>query len=250
MKRLLVAIHDVTPAHESRLDRINALVENIIGPGKAALFAVPDFHRQSKIDSNPAFSAKLRRWADAGSEIFLHGYFHLDSAQHRGRSQSWKAKHLTAGEGEFLGLEYAEATRLLVDGRKQIEDVIGGAVAGFVAPAWLYGPGAKQAMAELGFPLAEDHFKVWEPKTGNILTRGPVITYAIRTPTRLLSSLVWSRVAGVLLKPAPVVRVGVHPHDCDAPELVGEITKTIKHFARSHVPSRYSDLGGNLSYTP
>jgi uncharacterized protein len=125
MKRLLVAIHDVTPVQESQLDRINALVEGIIGPGKAALFAVPDFHRQSKINSSQVFSAKLRRWADTGSEVFLHGYFHLDSAQHRGRAQTWKARHLTAGEGEFLGLGYADAIRLLTDGRKQIEDVIG-----------------------------------------------------------------------------------------------------------------------------
>jgi uncharacterized protein len=104
-------------------------------------------------------------------------------------------------------------------------------------------------MAELGFPLAEDHFKVWEPETGNVLTRGPVITYASRTPTRLLSSLVWSRLAGVVMKPSPVIRVGVHPHDWDAPELVSEITRTIRHFARSHVPSHYSDLGENLSRT-
>ena len=242
MKRLLIAIHDVTPAHEERMDRIGALIEDIVGLGKAALFAVPDFHRQAKIGSSPAFSAKLRRWADAGSEVFLHGYFHLDSALHQGQSRSWKAKHLTAGEGEFLSLNHADATRRLIDGRKQIEDEIGRPVAGFIAPAWLYGPAAKQAIAELGFPLAEDHFKVWKPDTGEVLTRGPVITYASRTPLRLLSSLAWSRVAGAALKPSPVVRVGVHPHDCDAPELVAEITRTLMHFTKSHVPSHYADL--------
>ena len=151
---------------------------------------------------------------------------------------------MTAGEGEFLGLDFATAKTRLVDGRKQVEDIIGRPIGGFVAPAWLYGAPAKEAIEELGFPLAEDHFKVWQPTTGAVLTRGPVITYASRTPTRLLSSLLWSKAAGLLLKPAAVVRVGVHPHDWDAPELVQEIGRTLRHFSRSHTASRYAELSG------
>lgn len=250
MKRLLVAIHDVTPEHAWRFDQLNAMVEAAIGPGKAALFAVPDFHRRSKIGSDPSFSAKLRRMADAGCEVFLHGYFHQDSSSHAGKPQSWKARYLTAGEGEFLGAEYAEATRLLTDGRNAVEDVIGRPVAGFVAPAWLYSEATKQAIVDLGFPLAEDHFRVWEPHSKAVLTRGPVVTYASRTPMRLLSSLIWSRVAGVVLKPSPVVRVGIHPHDTGAPELISEIARTLGHFASSHVPSRYADLRRGISSSP
>lgn len=242
MKRLLVAIHDVTPEHAFKINQLNAIVETAIGPGKAALLVVPDFHGRSAIGSDPTFAAKLRGWVESGSEVFLHGFFHLDGSSQQGQPQSWKARHLTAGEGEFLSLDYAEAVRLLVDGRKAVEDVIGRPVAGFVAPAWLYGEAAQQAVADLDFPLAEDHFKVWEPVTRKVLTRGPVITYASRTPMRLLSSLIWSRVAGAILKPAQVVRVGIHPHDWDAPELVNEIRRTLHHFAASHVPSHYSDL--------
>ena len=244
MKKLIVSIHDVTPVHAHRLEKLVGLVEAIIGPCRTALFAVPDFHGQAKLNSDPVFASRLRSWSDAGNEVFLHGYFHQDNATHNGGLANLKARHLTAGEGEFLGLDHATALARLRDGRSQIEDIIGRPVAGFVAPAWLYGKPAIEALAELGFALAEDHFKVWQPQSRTVLTRGPVITYASRTPARLISSLLWSRVAGVVLKPASVVRVGVHPHDWDAPELVREIGRTLRHFSRSHLPSRYADLPG------
>jgi uncharacterized protein len=242
VKRLLVSVHDVTPAHSDRLEKIVSLVEQIVGPGKAALLVVPDFHGKANLDSDRHFKVLLRRWADAGNEIFLHGYYHLEGTGPDKATRSWKAKCLTAGEGEFLGLGYDEAASRLRDGQKLVEEATGRPVAGFVAPAWLYGPDAKRAIRDQGFRLAEDHFKVWNPATAEVLTRGPVITYASRTPMRLLSSLLWSYIAGVLLKPAPVVRIGVHPHDWDAPELVDEIQRTLTHFVKSHVPSRYSDL--------
>jgi uncharacterized protein len=247
-RRLLASVHDVTPVHSGRLDRLVPLMERCVGAGNFALFAVPDFHGEGLIGSNRDFSARLRGWSDAGCEVFLHGFFHRDSSVHQGAFTRLKAHHLTAGEGEFLGLDYATASRLLADGRKRVEDVIGRSVAGFVAPAWLYSANALRAVADLGFPLAEDHFKVWEPKTSNILTRGPVITYASRTPTRLLSSLAWSRLAGVVLKPSQVVRIGIHPHDMDAPKLIREIARTLRHFVSSHVPSQYAELNQNFAH--
>jgi uncharacterized protein len=241
-KKLLVSIHDVTPVHAQRLLTIMPIVEAVIGEGKAALLAVPHYHGEATIGSNRAFAARLRGWSDAGNEVFLHGYFHRDQSKHSGISARFKARHLTSAEGEFLGLSLQNALILLTEGRKRVEDVIGRSVAGFIAPAWLYSDGAKQAIAELGFALAEDHFKVWQPETQKIVACGPVITYASRSPARLLSSLLWSRIAGAMLKPTQTVRIGVHPHDCDAHELVTEIGRSLTHFARSHRPARYADL--------
>ena len=218
------------------------MVEAVIGEGKAALLAVPNFHGQGMIDGDRDFTAMLRGWSDAGSEVFLHGFYHQDRVEHTGGMARFKAKHLTAGEGEFLGIDLETARALLVDGRNRIEDVIGRPVAGFVAPAWLYGEAAKQAIAELGFAIAEDHFRVWEPPTGKVIARGPVITYASRSPARLLSSLIWSRVARVAFKPMQDVRIGVHPHDWDAPELVTEIRRCLNDFSRTHHPAHYADL--------
>src|SRR3546814_3302789 len=98
--------------------------------------------------------------------MFVHGWFHEDTATHSGAAQ-FKARHMNAGEGEFLGLDEATALQRMNDGKALIEDVIGRQTAGFIAPAWLYGDGAHAALRKAGFALAEDHWKVWNPATGD-----------------------------------------------------------------------------------
>ena len=63
---------------------------------------------------------------------------------------------MTANEGEFLGLSSAEAATRIEAGRDLLEDVIGRPIAGFVAPAWLYGNGALEALRQFAVPIAED----------------------------------------------------------------------------------------------
>ncbi len=241
-RRLLASIHDVTPYHQYRLEKLAPLVEQAVGKGRFALLVVPNFHREARLTDHPDFARKLRGWADDGCEIFLHGFTHLDDSRHETKAAQLKAKRMTAGEGEFLGLTYGEAATKLHDGRAMVEDAIGRAVTGFIAPAWLYGDDGLMAIKDQGFDLVEDHFRVWNPQSGATLTRGPVVTYASRSVPRLLSSLLWSRLATVLLARAKTVRVAVHPHDVDAPELVSEITRALGAFTRSHTPSAYRDL--------
>ncbi len=241
-RKLLASIHDVTPSQMGRLETLIPIVEQAVGAGRFALLVVPDFHRAGRVCDDRAFARKLRAWADDGCEIFLHGFTHLDESTHETRAARIKAQRMTAGEGEFLGLTHAEATSKLAEGRAMIEDVIGSPVAGFIAPAWLYGADSLQAIADQGFDLAEDHFHVWNPQSGAVLARGPVITYASRSLPRLLGSLLWSRVATVALARAKTVRLAVHPHDVASPELVTEIARALAAFTRTHTPSAYRDL--------
>jgi predicted deacetylase len=241
-RRLLVSIHDVTPAHAARLDRLAPLIEKHSGAGGHALLVVPDFHGAAPLRPGTAFATRLRQWAAAGCEIFLHGFTHRDDSIHASAIARMKARRMTAGEGEFLGLDYAAARQRLVDGRALVEDVCGQPVAGFIAPAWLYGDASRRAIADLGFALAEDHFRVWRPQSGEIIARGPVITYASRTRARLASSLLWSRVAPVLLAPRAVVRFAVHPHDVDSPALLAEIDRALGQLRRGRAVARYGAL--------
>lgn len=242
VRRLLTSIHDVAPFHAARLERLVPLVEERVGAGRFALLVVPDFHRSGKLSDHPGFGRKLREWASAGCEIFLHGFTHLDECTHASRAARLKAQKMTAGEGEFLGLDHPSATSKLIDGRKMVEDAVGQAVTGFIAPAWLYSSDSLAAIADQGFGLAEDHFRVWNPQTSGILARGPVITYASRSPLRLASSIAWSRVATIILARAQTVRLGVHPYDVDWPELLREISRALAALTRSHVPGRYDEL--------
>ncbi len=209
------------------------------------MLVVPDHWGAAPLAQAPDFQRRLRDWADVGVEMFVHGWFHKDLAQHTGIA-AIKARHMTASEGEFLGLPRDVAAQRMADGRKLIEDIIGRPVAGFIAPAWLYGPGARDALASSGFALAEDHFRVWQPGIGpdgdKVLARGPVVTWASRSRGRQLSSLTFAALARTALRPLTVARLAVHPGDTGVPALLRSIAATCTALARDRHIGRYAGL--------
>ncbi|MBI0475305.1 DUF2334 domain-containing protein [Sphingomonas sp. MA1305] len=238
MKRLLASIHDVSPRFESEVDRLLDHLAPHVGR-RLAMLVVPDHWGGAPI--TPAFAARLRGWADEGVEMFVHGWFHRDDTPHQGRVAALKGKHMTAGEGEFLGLSRDDALDRMRRGKALVEDITGRPAAGFIAPAWLYSDGAKAALADAGFALAEDHARVWVPANGRALAKGPVITWASRSRPRQLSSLAAAAVLRPLLQPLSTVRIAVHPGDVRVPQLLTSITRTFAAFRR-HTPARYADL--------
>ena len=246
-KRLLASIHDVGPRFAAEVEQLVELYTRLLEGPRFAMLVVPDHWGEAPLAQAPAFQRRLREWADAGVEMFVHGWFHKDLARHAGLA-AFRARHMTASEGEFLGLAREEATRRMSDGRALIEDIIGRPVAGFIAPAWLYGPGAMAALAGSGFALAEDHLRVWQPASGTVLARGPVITWASRSRGRQLSSRAVAAIARMALVHAPgplaTARIAVHPGDTGVPALMASITATVARFARRHRPARYAELLG------
>jgi predicted deacetylase len=241
-KRLLLSIHDVGPKFEAEVEKLAALYDELVGPNRFAMLVVPDHWNLAPLAAAPAFQAKLRRWSDAGIEMFLHGWSHQDTSSHDGAVAGFKAKHMTAGEGEFLGLDVKTATTRMIEGRKLLEDVIGRDVSGFIAPAWLYGAGALEALATLGFKLAEDHMRVWQPATATTVARGPVITWASRSRARTASSLFFAAAGRNALAPMPNMRIAVHPGDTTKPEIIRSIANTVRHAMRGRELARYADL--------
>lgn len=241
-KRLLASIHDVTPYFESDIDRLVDRLQGLLGGPHFAMLVVPNYWGRAHLADAPAFQARLRHWADQGVEMILHGWSHRDDLRHETAAAAFKARHLTAGEGEFLGLSRAEAKRRVEDGRALLEDAIGRPVNGFVAPAWLYGLSARRALRQAGFAFAEDHFRVWRPADDAVLCRGPVITWASRSPARQASSLAFAALARHALAPLRTVRVAVHPGDAQAPAILKSIDRTIGVLARGRRPGRYAEL--------
>ena len=237
-RRLLASIHDVSPRFEREVDQLAERLDRHLGSARFAMLVVPDHWDKAPIAADKAFQARLRHWADAGVEMFLHGWRHLDDAP-----KGFKAQHMTAGEGEFSQLDHAEATRRLRAGRAVVEDAIGRPVAGFIAPAWLYSDAALAAVRDEGFALAEDHMKVWRPADGRVLSRGPVITWASRSPGRIRSSLFFAGLARHGLKPLNTVRVAVHPGDTNVPALLDSLDATLASLLPGRVAARYADLG-------
>jgi hypothetical protein len=236
---LLASIHDVSPRFESEVSELLELLRPHVG-GRPAMLVVPNHWGDAPIVAGSRFATRLREWSDTGVEIFLHGFTHRDDSRHDTASARIRAGLMTAGEGEFLGLSKTEAVERIVAGRSLLEDITGTPIAGFVAPAWLYGRGALEALAQLDVPIAEDHFRVWSPATGTRLARGPVITWASRTRLRLASSL--AAAAALRRAPLNVLRIGVHPPDVRHPALVRSISEALRTAAGARRPARYADL--------
>lgn len=207
---------------------------------RLAMLVVPNHWGEAPIRAGSPFASRLRTWSDQGIEMFLHGFYHRDEGGHEGAGNRLKSRLMTASEGEFLGLSREDAADRIAKGRSLIEDVIGRKVDGFVAPAWLYGEGTIAALHDAALPLAEDHFRVWSPVTGEKLAGGPVITWASRTRMRLASSL--AAAAALRHAPLKVLRIGVHPPDVRHPALVRSIDKTFRSAARTRRAARYWDL--------
>lgn len=206
------------------------------------MLVVPDHWGEAPLLRAPAFQARLRRWADRGVEMFVHGWSHRDDSAHISGIARFKARRMTAGEGEFLGLGRAEALGRMRAGKALIEDITGRRAAGFIAPAWLYSEGARAALADIGFALAEDHMRVWRPDDGRVLARGPVVTWASRSRARIVSSLAFAALARTALRPLETLRIGVHPGDTRVPALLDSIEASLAAATRTRAIGRYADL--------
>ena len=240
-KLLLASIHDVSPRFEQEVDRLAGLLTDTLGSSSFAMLVVPDHWGGHPIRSGTPFANRLRAWSDSGIEMFVHGWYHKDTVEHHGIS-GLKARYMTASEGEFLDLSYSDAARRMEDGRALVEDIIGRKTSGFIAPAWLYGAGAIEALRDSSFGIAEDHTKVWIPQTGEVVARGPVITWASRSTARTASSLAFAALARKALHPLRTVRVAVHPGDVTKDSIISSIETTLRCFAKSRRSGSYRSL--------
>ena len=92
-KMLLASIHDVGPRFEREVDQLAELLSTILGGPKFAMLVVPDHWGTAPLAGAAAFQRRLRGWADQGVEMFVHGWFHKDLAEHSGAA-AFKAKHM------------------------------------------------------------------------------------------------------------------------------------------------------------
>ena len=147
-RALCVVIHDVAPATWPDCLRLLDAVREVADIPLTWL-VVPRWHGGAA--RSPALDAALDRLLAGGHELALHGYTHLDTAV---RADRWRDRFLrgvyTEGEGEFAALEAGEARRRIKLGLAWFDER-DWPVHGFVAPAWLLGDGAWEAVR--GYPF-------------------------------------------------------------------------------------------------
>lgn len=236
--KLVVSIHDVTPAHEIRVHALWQLCRDMdITP---ALFVVPNWHGRWPLERHPAFAQWIRERSGEGAEVFLHGERHDEHGMTRSVRDELRAFGMTASEGEFLALGGAEAERRIRRGlrileRCDIEPI------GFVPPAWLAHRECSSAVVDCGLRYFEDVSSIHLSQRGTRL-RSPVTRWSARHPWREAASLFVARTRFVLDRQSWLVRIALHPSDLASPTVRRSVVDTMRRWRAVRIPSRYSDL--------
>ena len=225
MKRqLLVAIHDVTPAHADALGRIYALLERA-GITRYALLVVPDWHGAWPLERHGAFVDDLLRRQAAGAEIFLHGWRHDEAGTRRTLVQHVRVAGRTAAEAEFRIMPPAEAERRLDRGLELFRR-LGLDPVGFIPPAWLHGPGALAQLKARGLGYTEGFW--WIRRIADGAGRfAPALSWSSAVPwrSRLTAGIAAQRCRTPWLQ--PVVRVAIHPPDILIPVVANSVQASL-----------------------
>jgi predicted deacetylase len=236
-KSLVVSIHDVSPSTRGRTEQILGDLISA-GVGRVSLLVIPDHHHRGLISEDPAFSQWLKAECHRGNEAVLHGYYHL--RENRKTDGLWTrliARSYTAGEGEFLDLAKVPARHFLDLGRASLE-TCGVNVSGFIAPAWLLGEDAEQAVREAGFQYTTRISTVVDFQNQSV-HRSRSLVWSVRAGWRRSCSLVWNALLFQSIKRSPLIRVGIHPPDWDHPRIRKQILQILGKALAARRPMTY-----------
>ena len=209
-RSLLLVLHDV--AAETWAD-YRPLVEAVDALGDIPLtwLLVPDFHRRSRLEEHAEFCRLLDRRLALGDELALHGYYHLDEGPRPRDLREWLMRRVLTHEGEFFTLDRAETERRLEQGMALFRR-LGWPLHGFVAPGWLLGVPARQALAASGLAYTSDigHLQLLPDFTP---VAAPSLVWSARSAWRRRVSRQVSEAMLARYRKAPVLRLGIHPVD-------------------------------------
>ena len=237
--RLLVAIHDVTPALERDVRALwDLCAERDIVP---ALLVVPNWHGEWPLEEYPRFNTWLQARAREGAEIFLHGERHDEHGLPRRMSDHLRAFGATAREGEFLTLDERQASERIGRGLATLRRV-GLAPIGFVAPAWLAREGTYRAVCRAGLAISED--AEWIRLHGRATrVASPVIRWSGRTALRARVSAAVADARWVAARRASwVTRIALHPADLRHAATAASVVAHLDRWRADRYAHRYALL--------
>ena len=236
--KLVVSIHDVTPAHDAAVRWLWDLCRaRKIVP---ALLVVPNWHGEFPLAAHETFAGWCRTAASLGADIFLHGGRHDEFGVSRGWRDELSAFGRTDREGEFLTLDKHTARRRIDEGLATLRQ-IGLSPIGFVAPAWLSRVTCRDAITEAGLSVSEDDRSIYLHRHAQRLS-SPVVRWSARSAWRARSSAFVARAAAARHGRHPLVRVALHPRDLAHPTTAKSVANALDRWLSSHTPSTYSSL--------
>ena len=209
-RTVCIVLHDAAPSTRPACARTLAAIGEVAGDAPVTILAVPRYHDEVP---SAGFEAWLGERARRGDELALHGCSHRDDGTPEGWLDRLRRSHYTRGEGEFWSLSREEALARIDVGIEWFGKN-GWPLSGFVAPAWLLGPGAREALVERPFEYTATLRQLIHLPDQTPVTSQSVV-YSTSSAWRRTSSLAWNAVVDIAERDNPLLRLELHPRDAD-----------------------------------
>jgi uncharacterized protein len=236
-KRLLVAVHDVTPAHEERLETLYRLLDEF-PIHNYALLVVPNWHGAWPLERHPGFTVRLRERAGRGAAILLHGLRHDEVGQPRSFAHWARTVGRTDREGEFASLPPEEVRTRVALGLEILRGAGLDAI-GFVPPAWLARPWLARLSRDAGLALTEDARALF---VDGRRVAAPATCWTTRSAWHRAGSAVVAAARLRLERNRPLVRLALHPHDAEWPRVLDSCRRTLWRLLDQREAIGYQEL--------
>jgi predicted deacetylase len=212
----VVSVHDVAAATAAETVEWVADLDAMGIP--ATLLLIPGPYRgRPALPGDPSLVAFLHEAAGRGHELSLHGLRHTAEP---GVGPVWRRLVegvLARGAGEFWALSEPAARARLRAGLELLADVDIG-VTGFTPPGWLASPGARRALAALGFRYWTSHLAVHD-LVRNAALRMPALSHRPGGAGERAGRHAMIIGARVLTRGRRPFRIALHPADLRRPGL-------------------------------
>ena len=232
-RAVALVLHDVAPSTWPLFVDFVATVD-ALGDIPLTLLVVPDFHRQGRLDSQPAFVKIMHERLARGDELVLHGYYHDDPGPVPLRLPEYFMRRIYTHEGEFFRLD-ADIARERLEQGLALFHRLDWPVQGFVPPAWLLGQQTRAALQSLPFSYTSSLAGLIRlPEFTSV--PAPSLVWSSRSSWRRCLSLLWNRQRLASQSGAGLLRIGVHPVDMQYPGVQAYLLKILQTLLVTRIP--------------
>lgn len=236
---IVVSLHDVAPSTQKITSTIISEL-NACGVRICSILVVPDYHHEGLFARHREFVTWLRMLEADGHEIVIHGYFH---ERPPGREETLRDKFMTRfytqNEGEFYDLAYQEALRRITIARDEFH-ALGLKPRGFIAPAWLLGSEAEQAVRDAELEYTTRLRTVCDLRSESTFPARTLV-YSVQSYWRCTLSRSWNAALFRFLKTKPLLRISIHPPDYSQPTIWRQILGFIAASKADRTVTTYQD---------
>src|ERR671931_1505931 len=212
---VVVSLHDVAPCTQQITSTIISEL-GAHGVRVCSILVVPDYHHEGPVAKHREFVTWLRTLEADGHEIVIHGYFHERPPQtEETLRDKFMTRFYTQNEGEFYDLSYDEALRRITTARDEFR-ALGLKPRGFIAPAWLLGNEAEQAVRDAELEYTTRLRSVCDLRSDSTFPARTLV-YSVHNNWRRTLSRSWNAALFRLMKTKPPLRISIHPPDYSQP---------------------------------